>query len=56
MKISSICIPALIIAGILLNQSCSSAKYNSGEIKMEKIENSAQYKDGKFLNYKDDYG
>jgi len=40
---------------MLINQSCSSTKYNSGEIKMEKIKKSAQYKDGKFLNYKDDY-
>ena len=55
MKISSICISALIIAGMLLNQSCSSATYNSGETKMKKIENSAQYKDGIFLNYKENY-
>jgi len=55
MKVSTIVILLILVAGMLLNQSCSSAKYNSGEIKMEKIENSAQYKDGIFLNYKDDY-
>jgi len=55
MTINSIWIAALFIAGLLLNQSCSSEKYNSGEIKMEKIERSAPYKDGVFLNYKDNY-
>ena len=55
MKFSSKCIPGLIIAGMLLNQSCSSAKYKSGEIQMEKIEKSAQYKDGVFGNYKENY-
>ena len=55
MKISSVILFVLILIGMILNQSCSSAKYNTGEIKMEKIESSAQYKDGKFLNYKDGY-
>jgi L-ascorbate metabolism protein UlaG (beta-lactamase superfamily) len=54
-KISSVILCVLILIGMILNQSCSSAKYNTGEIKMEKIESSAQYKDGKFLNYKDSY-
>jgi len=55
MKISSVCILALIIAGMVLNQSCSSVKYNSGDIRMEKIKKSPQYKEGKFFNYKDNY-
>jgi len=55
MKVSTIVILLILVAGMLLNQSCSSAKYNSDETKMKKIENSAQYKDGIFLNYKDDY-
>ena len=55
MKLSSIVILLLIVAGMLVNQSCSSAIYNSGDIKMEKIEKSAQYKDGIFFNYKDNY-
>ena len=55
MKLSSIVILLLIAAGMLVNQSCSSAIYNSGDIKMEKIEKSAQYKDGIFYNYKDNY-
>lgn len=55
MKISSIVIPALIIAGILLNHSCSSAKYIPGDNKMEKIEKSAQYEKGKFFNPKENY-
>jgi L-ascorbate metabolism protein UlaG (beta-lactamase superfamily) len=55
MKLSSMVILLLIVAGMLVNQSCSSAIYNSGDTKMEKIKNSAQYKDGVFYNYKDNY-
>lgn len=52
MKISSIIITVLVVAGMLLNQSCSSASYSTEDIKMQKIEKSAQYKEAKFLNYK----
>ena len=55
MKFSSINVPVLTIAGLLFIHSCSSSKYNSGEIEMKKIENSDHYKDGIFLNYKDNY-
>ena len=40
---------------MLLNQSCSSAKYKSGEIQIKKTEKSTQYKDGIFLNYQENY-
>ena len=55
MKITSIAMPALIIAGMLFNQSCSSAKNYSGETHMKKIDNSDHYKDGKFFNYNDNF-
>jgi len=55
LKISSISIPVLIIAGMFFNQSCSSAKNYSGESTMKKIENSDHYRDGKFFNYKDNF-
>lgn len=54
-KISLFVIPALIIAGILGNHSCSSAKYKVGDCKLEKIEKSALYKNGKFFNPKENY-
>ena len=55
MKTTSKCIPVIILAGMVFNQSCSSTKYSTGDIKMKKIENSAQYKDGKFFNHQDNY-
>ena len=55
MKIISLCLPALIIGGIILNQSCSSAKNHSGEGNMKKIENSDHYRDGVFWNYRENY-
>jgi len=55
MRFSLIKVPVLTIAGLLLIHSCSSSKYSSGEIEMKKIENSDHYKDGIFLNYKDNY-
>ena len=36
---------------MLINQSCSSAKYTTGDRQVNKIEQSAQYRDGKFKNY-----
>lgn len=38
---------------MLINQSCSSAKYTIGDRQVNKIEQSAQYEDGKFKNYDD---
>ena len=55
MKIGSIGTIALLVAVMLINQSCSSATYNSKDIKMEKIIESDQYQDGKFINYKDGF-
>jgi L-ascorbate metabolism protein UlaG (beta-lactamase superfamily) len=55
MKITSICIPALLMAGLLSNQSCSSANNHPGGINMNKIEKSDHYKDGKFFNYQNNY-
>ncbi len=52
MKIVSITIVGVFLIGMLGAQSCSSATYSEKDIKMEKIENSAQFKDGKFINYK----
>ena len=52
MKKGSIILILVTISGMLLNQSCSSASYSTKDIKMEKIEKSKQYKDGKFVNYK----
>ena len=52
MKISSVVIVGLLLIGMFAAQSCSAAKYSTEDIKMEKIEKSAQYKDGKFINYK----
>jgi L-ascorbate metabolism protein UlaG (beta-lactamase superfamily) len=50
-KISSAILIVLLVVGILFAQSCSSAEYVSEDIKMNKIENSKNFKDGKFRNY-----
>jgi L-ascorbate metabolism protein UlaG (beta-lactamase superfamily) len=55
MKVSTIVILSLTTAILIMNQSCSSANYSTKDIKMKKIEQSAQYKDGVFNNYKDNY-
>ncbi len=55
MKISSSLIVIIILVGMLFGQSCSSASYSSEDIKMKKIEKSSQYKDGKFVNYKNEF-
>ena len=52
MKISSLIIGGILLIGMLFVQSCSSAKYSTKDIKMEKIEKSKRYNDGKFLNTK----
>lgn len=55
MKISSSLLVIIILVGMLFGQSCSSASYSTEDIKMEKIEKSSQYKDGKFVNYKNEF-
>lgn len=52
MKISTLIIAVLVVAGMLLNQSCSSAAYSTEDIKMQRIDKSANYKNDKFINYK----
>ena len=52
MKISSVILLVLVLIVMLLNQSCSSSSYSVEDVKMEKIEKSAHYKDGEFKNYK----
>lgn len=51
MKKSTIGLVIILLLSMLLAQSCSSVSYNTEDIKMEKIEKSSQYKDGKFINY-----
>ena len=41
----------LILGVILMNSSISSAKYNQEDMQMNKIENSPQYRNGKFRNH-----
>jgi len=53
MKISSTVLVVLVLIGMLFAQSCSSATYSSEDKKMEKIEKSVQYNDGKFINYQE---
>lgn len=55
MKISSSLLVVVVLIGMLFGQSCSSASYSTEDIKMEKIEKSSQYKDGKFVNYKNEF-
>lgn len=52
MKTSSIVLIVIILLGIFVGQSCSSATYSTGDVKMAKLDSSSQFKDGKFVNYK----
>ena len=52
-KIIKINVGVIVISGLslmLINQSCISARYKSGDTKMQKIENSSHYHDGNFKN------
>lgn len=49
-KKSSIALVLILITSMFLAQSCSSASYSTEDIKMEKIEKSQQYENGKFVN------
>jgi len=51
MKISTIALALMTVVGMLFAQSCSSAKYSTEDIKMEKINDAERYKENKFLNY-----
>ena len=51
MRINTSSLVILLLLSMLLMQACSSASYSTGDIKMEKIEESTQYIDGKFNNY-----
>ena len=55
MRIGTIGALTLVAVIMVTNQSCSSATYNSRDNKMEKIIESDQYKEGKFINYKDGF-
>ena len=53
-KIININVSVIVISGLsimLINQSCSSAKYTTGDNQVNKIEQSAQYSGDKFKNY-----
>ena len=50
MKINLIIVAVLAAGTMCTNLSCSGTRYNSGDNKMTKIEQSAQYKNGKFKN------
>lgn len=52
MKLSTVFLAVIILIGILFGQSCSSATYSKEDVNMEKINESKQYKDKKFVNYK----
>ena len=52
MKISTITLAVIVLAGMLIAQSCSSATYSPEDIKMEKINKAERYTENKFLNYK----
>jgi len=52
MKISTITLAVIVLAGMLIAQSCSSATYSPEDIKMEKINKAERYTEHKFLNYK----
>ena len=51
MKINMAGIILIAITAAVFNHACSAAKYRTGDIQVEIIERSSQYKDGKFLNY-----
>lgn len=44
---------AVSLFSTVIIHSCSSAVYHKGDMQMRKIEDSSQYKEGKFKNYVD---
>ncbi len=53
MKINLLILLLISIVGVFINQSCSSASYTTEDIKMKKIYNSENFRDGKFHNFVD---
>ena len=51
-KISTSLLIVIILIGMLFGQSCSSATYNTEDVKMNKINKSKQFSNDKFNNYK----
>ncbi len=51
-KISTSLLIVIVLIGILFGQSCSSATYNTEDVKMNKINKSKQFNNDKFNNYK----
>jgi L-ascorbate metabolism protein UlaG (beta-lactamase superfamily) len=51
LRINIILLVIIGLAGVFLNQACSSAKYTTEDLKMKKIYNSKNFKDGKFHNF-----
>lgn len=51
MKISTPILAVAVGLVILFGQSCSSSRYGAEDIRMQKIEKSSHFHDGKFLNY-----
>lgn len=52
-KINSLILTVICVAVMFINQSCSSAEYSTKDVKMEKIQKSPQFNDGKFKNKKE---
>jgi len=52
LKINFMVISSLIVLILIINQSCTSARYSTGDFQVNQIERSPQYKDGKFKNYR----
>ena len=56
LKVSLPIFGVMLILGMALGQSCSSASYSTEDKNMEKIKSSKQYENGKFLNLKENPG
>ena len=53
MNISMVSLVIILMTFVFVIQSCSTTRYGTGDVQMEKIENSKQYKKEKFVNYND---
>lgn len=54
MKNSMVSLIIILTAPVFVVQSCATTRYSKGDVQMEKIENSKQYKNEKFFNYNPD--
>ena len=52
MNTSIIFLSVIVMTTFSFIQSCSTIRYSTGDLRMEKIKNSKQYKNEKFVNYK----